>query len=38
MDSFPQTGAGSFLKKNLEYESILSNSTELSVEWASREF
>ena len=26
------------LKKNLEYDSILYDSTELSVDWASREF
>ena len=26
------------LKKNLEYESILYNSTELLVDWTSREF
>ena len=26
------------LKKNLKYDSILYNSTELSVDWTSREF
>ena len=26
------------LKNNLEYESILNNSTELSIDWTSREF
>ena len=26
------------LKKNLEYESTLYNSTQLSVDWTSREF
>ena len=38
MRSFPKTGAETCLKKNLEYESILYNSTELSVDWTSREF
>ena len=38
MHSFPKVGAESFYKKNFEYESILYNSTELSVEWTSREF
>ena len=37
-NSFPKTGAKRCLKKNLEYESILYNSTELSVDWTSREF
>ena len=36
MYSFPKTGVES-CKKKLEYESILYNSTELSVDWTSRE-
>ena len=38
MHSLPKTDAESYLKMNLEYESILCNSTELSVHWKSREF
>ena len=38
MDSLPKAGAESWKKKNLEYESIFYNSTELSVDWTSREF
>ena len=38
MYPFPKTGAENFYKKNLEYESILCNSTELSGDWTSREF
>ena len=38
MHSFPKTGAESCYKNNLEYESILSNSTKLLVDWTSREF
>ena len=30
--------AENFLKKNFEYESILYTSTELSVDWTSRDF
>ena len=37
MCSFPKTGAES-CKKKLEYESILYNSTEVSVDWTTREF
>ena len=36
--SLPKTGAESCLKKNLEYESILHNFTELLVDWTPREF
>ena len=32
---FPKTGPESCQKKNLEYESILYNSKELSVDWTS---
>ena len=38
MNSFPKTGAKNLVKNKLEYESILCNSTELSVDWTSREF
>ena len=38
MHSFPKTGVESCLKMNLEYENILYNSTELSVDWISTEF
>ena len=38
MNSLPKTDAESYLKRNLEYESILCNSTELSVHWTCREF
>ena len=38
MHSLTKTGAESCLKKNLEYESILHNFTELLVDWTSREF
>ena len=38
MHSFAKTGAESCSPKNLQYDSILHNSTELSVDWASREF
>ena len=38
MHSFPKTGAECSFKKNLECESILYNSTELSVDWTSRDF
>ena len=38
MDSSPKAGAESCSKKNLEYENTLYNSTELSVDWTSREF
>ena len=38
MHSFPKTDAESCLERNLEYESILYNSTKLSVDWTSREF
>ena len=37
MYSFPKTGVES-CKKKLEYESILYNSTEVSVDWTTREF
>ena len=37
MHSFSTTGAESSKKKNLEYESILYNYAELSVDWTSRE-
>ena len=36
--SYALFGAESCLKKNLEYESILHNFTELLVDWTSREF
>ena len=35
---FPKTGAESGFKKNLKNENISYNSSELSVDWASREF
>ena len=38
MHSLTKIGAESCLKKNLEYESILHNFTELLVDWTSREF
>ena len=38
MHSFPKTVAESCLKRNLEFENTLYNSTELSVDWAYREF
>ena len=38
MHSVPKTGTESYLKRNLEYENILYNSTELSVDWTSRRF
>ena len=38
MHSFPKTSAESCKKENLEYDSILYNSTELSVDWTAREF
>ena len=38
MHSFPKTGSESCWKKNPKYDSNLYNSTELSVDWTSREF
>ena len=38
MHLFPETGAKSCYKRNLEDESILYNATELSVDWTSRDF
>ena len=38
MRPFPKNGVKSCSKKNLEYESILCHSTELSVDWTSRKF
>ena len=38
MHSFPKAGAEGCCKGYLEYESILYNSTDLSVDWTCREF
>ena len=38
MHSFPIAGTERCKKKNLEHESILYNSTKLSIDWTSREF
>ena len=38
MHFFPNTGPKKCLKGNLEYKTILYNSTELSTGWTSREF
>ena len=38
MHSFPNTGAQTYSKKNLKYESILYNSTELMINGTSIEF
>ena len=37
MHSFPKTGAETCYKKNLQYVSVLYNSTELLVGWTFRE-
>ena len=38
MNTLPKPGAENSKKRKLQYESILCNSTKLSIDWTSREF